>query len=161
MSETVIRILLALLMFVGAVGSIVPLLPGKPIAFAALLIAKFMSVTHMSWGWVVFFGVLMVAGLILDYLVPIYITKRLGGSKYGVWGLIAGLIVGIIFSPFGYFSLILAPFLGAFAGEMIHDRNDKGKAVKAASGSILGFFLTAGYGIALCLSMMAVFLWKK
>lgn len=160
MDDSIIKIVFSLLILMGAVGSIVPILPGKPIAFAALLFAKILNYTQLNWGIIVLFGILTVVGIIFDYLVPVYITKKMGGTKYGIWGLIIGLIVGVVFSPFGFFSLIIAPFLGALIGELLHDRADNKKAVKAATGSIIGYFLTSGYGIVLCLVMLVVFLLK-
>mgnify|MGYP000909566920 CR=1 FL=1 len=160
MEETFIKSLFAVVMLVGVAGSILPVLPGAPLAFGSLLLAKILNFSEISWWVVGIFGFLTIVGVVLDYVVPVATTKKMGGSKYGVYGLIIGLIIGIIFSPFGFVSIIIAPFLGALIGELIYDRQNYKRAVKAAAGSIIGYFLTSGYGIVLCLSMLVVFLVK-
>lgn len=160
MEETIIKSLFAVAMLVGVAGSILPVLPGAPLAFGALLLAKILNFSEISWWVVGIFGFFTLLGIVLDYVVPIATTKKMGGSKYGVYGLIIGLIIGIIFSPFGFVSIIIAPFLGALIGELMYDRQNHKRAIKAAAGSLVGYFLTSGYGIVLCLSMLVVFLVK-
>lgn len=158
MEDLAVKLLLGIVILAGALGSALPVMPGKPVAFAALLLAKIFDFSSISWWVIVLFGILTVVGIILDYLLPIVTTKKLGGTKYGIWGLVVGLIVGIIFSPIGFLSIIILPFLGALAGELIYDFRSGAKAVKAASGSLLSYFLTSFYGIVLCIAMFLVFL---
>ena len=158
MEDLIFKLLFAVLMLIGAAGAILPVLPGAPLAFVSLLLAKILNFSELSWWLIALFGILTLVGVLLDYLLPIATTKKLGGSKYGIWGLVIGLIVGILFSPFGLISIVLAPFLGALMGELIYDRKNHKRAVKAASGSVIGYFLTSGYGFLLSMSMLAVFL---
>ncbi|MGB6084041.1 DUF456 domain-containing protein [Moheibacter sp.] len=157
MEDLIIKILFAGAMLLGVAGSILPVLPGAPLAFGSLLLARIFNFSELSWWVIGLFGVLTIIGIILDYTVPIATTKKMGGSKYGIWGLIIGFIIGLLFSPFGFISILIAPFLGALIGELIYDRHNHKRAVKAATGSLVGCFLTSGYGILLCLSMLAVF----
>src|SRR5690606_32697222 len=92
-------------------------------------------------------------------IVPVATTKKMGGSKYGIWGLILGLIVGIVFSPFGFVSIIIAPFLGALIGELIYDRENHKRAFRAALGSVIGYGITTVYGLFISLVMLGVFLY--
>jgi hypothetical protein len=95
------------------------------------------------------FGVLTVASAVLDYVIPVYGTKKFEGSRYGVWGSMAGLILGIfIFFPLG---LILGPAIGAFTGEVLSGK-PPGRAIKPALGSLAGFL--AGTGLRLALSII-------
>ncbi len=158
MEDVLIKIFFAILMLVGVAGAILPVLPGAPLAFGSLLLAKTLNFSELSWWIIGLFGILTIVGIILDYTVPIATTKKMGGSKYGIWGLVIGFIIGIIFSPFGFVSIIIAPFLGALIGELMYDQNNHKRAFKAATGSVLGYFLTSGYGILLSLSMFGVFL---
>jgi uncharacterized protein YqgC (DUF456 family) len=92
----------------------------------------------------------LLTGLValLDYVIPIYGTKKFQGSKYGIWGSTAGLIIGILFFfPLG---IIAGPVLGAFIGEIISGKT-KDRAFKSAMGSFLGFL--AGTALKLILSM--------
>lgn len=157
MEEIIIKSLFALAMLVGIVGAVLPVLPGSTLAFGSLLLAKILNYSEMNWWIVGIFGFFTVLGMILDYVVPIATTKKMGGSKYGIWGLIIGLIVGIVFSPFGFVSVIIAPFLGAFIGELIYDRENHKRALKAALGSVLGYGLTTGYSLVLAIAIFATY----
>src|SRR5690606_10671771 len=158
MEDIIVKIIFAGAMLAGVAGSILPVLPGAPLAFGSLLLAKILDFSALSWWVIIIFGILTIVGIILDYTVPIATTKKMGGSKYGIWGMILGFVVGIIFSPFGFISIIVAPFLGALIGELIYDRQNHKRAVKAATGSVIGYFLTSGYGMILSLGMLGVFL---
>lgn len=145
-------------MLVGAVGAVVPVLPGAPLAFGALLLARILHYSELSWWVIGVFGFLTFLGIILDYVIPIATAKKMGGSKYGVRGLIIGLIIGVMFAPFGLISILIAPFLGAVLGELIYDYKNGKRAFKAASGAIVGYLLTSGYGVLISLIMVVVFL---
>lgn len=144
-------------MLVGIVGAVLPVLPGSTLAFGSLILAKILNYSEISWWVVGVFGFFTILGVVLDYLVPIATTKKMGGSKYGIWGLILGLIVGIVFSPFGFVSIIIAPFLGAFIGELIYDRENHKRAFKAALGSVLGYGLTTGYSLVLAIAIFTTY----
>lgn len=158
MEDHIIKLIFGVGILLGTAGTILPVLPGAPLAFGSLLLAKILNFSEISWWLVGIFGFFTLIGIILDYTIPIATTKKMGGTRYGVVGLIIGLVVGIIFSPFGFVSIIIAPFLGALIGELIYDRQNHKRALKAATGSIIGYFLTSGYGIILCLSMLVVFI---
>lgn len=155
-----VKIIFGILMIVGIIGTILPVLPGSPLVFGALLLAKIFGFSQLSWWLVFIFGILTIVGMVLDYLLPFAVTKRIGGSKYGLTGLGIGLIVGIIFSPFGLFSIIIAPFLGVLAGELIYDRKSHGRALKAASASVAAYFMTTIYGLILSFTIFAFYLFS-
>lgn len=160
MESLVFKIILILVLVIGLFGAILPVLPGAPLSFTALLIAKILGVTTLSAWVIAFFGLLTLIGVVLDYLLPLLTVKKMGGSKWGALGLFIGLVVGIVFSPFGLFSLILAPFLGAFIGEILHNHSSHQRALKSSLAALLGFVLTTGYGVVLCLLMLFSFVFK-
>ena len=145
--ETLIIILAILAGIIGIAGSILPGLPGTPFSWVGMLILYIWgSGTNsagdpMSIKLLVVWGVVVVVVSVIDYFVPMYLTKATGGSKYAEKGALIGLIAGIILTPIG---MILGSFLGAFLGEMLFAKKDVEASLKAALGSFLGFILGTG-----------------
>jgi uncharacterized protein YqgC (DUF456 family) len=98
---------------------------------------------------------IVIAILVLEYLIPVYGTRKLGGSKYGLWGCTIGLFAGIWFGPWG---VILGPFVGAFLGELIAS-NQSGLAFKAALGSFIGFLFSTVLKLVVCVIMAMYYVW--
>ena len=92
---------------------------------------------------------------IVDYVVPIWGTRKFGGSKYGTRGATVGLIIGLFLGPAG---IIIGPFVGAIIGELIF-RDDMKYAIKAGFGSLLGFL--TGVGLKLAASLVMTFYFVK
>ncbi len=157
MDDSTLAIMSGILLLIGLIGTILPVLPGAPLALAGLVVFKFSSVADYGWGLIIVAGVLVMIGALLDYLLPIYMTKKLGGSKYAVWGSIIGLIVGIFFPPVGF---LIGPFIGAFLAELWANSQQPKAAFKAALGSFAGFILTTGYDVILTLFFIGVFVWN-
>ena len=95
----------------------------------------------MQLSTLVVWGVVVAIVSVIDYIVPMYLTKATGGSKYAERGAMIGLIVGIFLTPIG---MILGSFLGAFIAEMTYAKKDIESSLKAAFGSFLGFILGTG-----------------
>ena len=123
------------LILIGIIGCIVPIIPGPPISFIGLLLLQLKQVPPFTARFLAIWAVIAVAVTVLDYIVPVWGTKKFGGSRYGMWGSIIGLIIGLFMPPFG---IIIGPFFGAVAGEMIKG-NEFNKAVRSGFGSFLGF----------------------
>ncbi len=135
-------ILASLCLIVGLTGSVLPVLPGPPVSWLALLFIHFSSYANYSFTFLAVSALIMVAITLLDFYIPIWGTKKLGGTKAGVWGCTIGLLVGIfLFPPIG---IIIGPFVGAFIGELIANQEDTKKAFKSALGSFAGFLLGTG-----------------
>jgi len=125
----------SLLMILGIAGCLLPVLPGPPLAYLGLIAIHLTSKIDFSSKFLVSWGIITIVVSILDYVIPIWGTKLFGGSKYGIWGCMAGLLAGLFFPPAG---LIIGPFIGAVAGEMI--AGNKNNALRAGFGSFIGFF---------------------
>ncbi|MCO7724810.1 DUF456 domain-containing protein [Myroides odoratimimus] len=138
--EYVLLLISILLLAGGLIGSILPALPGLPLSWVGILclyLTKGVEMDHPIL-WVSF--VVMIAISILDYIIPAQGTKKFGGSKYGVWGTNIGLVVGIFAPiPLGF---IIGPFIGALVGELIYNSKEKGRALRAATGSLIGFLVS-------------------
>ena len=153
MSDYILLILGIIFMVIGIIGCLVPVLPGPPISFIGLLflhLSKFGQFTTLT---LIILGSVAVTVTVLDYIVPVWGTKKFGGSKYGTKGATVGLIVGFFLGPLG---IILGPLIGAFVGEMIF-KDDLSYAFKAGVGSLLGFLTSIGLKLAASLVMSFYF----
>jgi uncharacterized protein YqgC (DUF456 family) len=134
----------AIFLIIGFLGSFLPIIPGPPIAFLGLIAVHFTRGHPYNIWFLVMWAVIVIVLQVLDHVVPGWMTKRTGGSKFGIWGSIAGGIIGgILFPPFG---IIIGPFAGAFLGEILAGR-PANHALKAAWGSFIGFLLNTGLKI--------------
>lgn len=152
--DILISILAILAGIIGIAGSILPGLPGTPVSWIGLLILYIWGPEDMQLKTLIIWGVVVAIVSIVDYVVPMWFTKVTGGSKYAERGAIAGLILGIIFTPIG---MILGSFLGALLSEWYYSRKGFGQALKAAIGSFLGFITGTGLKtIVACLIMWKI-----
>ncbi len=130
-------ILAALLLLVAFLGCVLPVLPGLPLAYVALLLLHFTDYVDYSVSFLVIWGIVVLVIQVLDAIVPAWGTKRVGGSKWGMWGSAIGIVVGLFLGPWG---IIVGPFLGAVLGELLHGK-EAVVALKAGFGSFLGFLV--------------------
>lgn len=134
------------LILLGIIGAIIPGLPGPILSFLALLTLQMKKNVPFEESFLVVVGLIAVAVTVLDYVVPIMGTKKFGGSKFGVRGSVVGLIVailvlpvlGIVIGPFGLLGILAGPFVGAYVGETMANK-DSDAAFRAAIGSFIGF----------------------
>lgn len=136
----------------GLIGCIFPILPGPPISYAGMLIIHLAEKWQFSDQLLIILGTLTVLVTILENVIPIWGTKRFGGSKAGIWGATIGLIAGFIF--LNVLGIIIGPFIGAVTGELL-SRKDTKSALKAGGGAFLGFL--AGTGIKLANTGLIIF----
>jgi uncharacterized protein YqgC (DUF456 family) len=120
-----------------------------------LLLLHFTKTVDLPGTLLIVLGIVTVVVTILDYVVPAWGTKKSGGSKAGIRGATAGLIVGLFLGPAG---IIVGPFAGAVIGEMIGGSGTD-KALRAGFGSFLGFL--AGTGLKLMASITMAFYFFK
>ena len=129
-----------ILTIAGLVGCILPFIPGPPLGYAAIMIAQYTLDKPFTTRFMVVWLILVFVVTLLDYYVPIWGTKRFGGSKSGVWGSTIGLIIGLFFFP--PFGIIAGPFIGAVVGELLIGK-DMQRALRSGLGSFLGFITGA------------------
>lgn len=129
-----------LLLIAGVIGAFLPVLPGPPLSFAGMLAIHFTKGFSFSNEKLFWYGLFAVLITLLDYILPIYGTKKTGGSRRGAWGAAIGLAAGIFFFPPA--GIIFGPFVGALLAELSNNK-DLGPAAKAALGSLLGLLAGA------------------
>lgn len=141
MLETIAIICGAILVILGIAGCILPILPGPILGFAGLLLLALINhfLPPLTPTLMIVMAILTVVATIGDYIIPLWGAKKYGTSKWGIWGSVAGMAIGIFFSPFGMF---LGALIGAVAVEWLVQK-EKGQALKAGWGVIVGSLLGA------------------
>lgn len=129
----------AILIFLGFLGSVLPVLPGPPLGFVGLfmfaLIRNFSPPLTSTLMIILLLVTIVVT--IIDYLLPLIGAKKYGTSKWGIYGSIGGMIIGAFFSPIG---MIVGTFIGAALVEWLISRKER-QAIKAAWGIFIGTIL--------------------
>lgn len=143
---------------VGIFGSFLPALPGPGLSWTGLLLLYLTEAIPNNY-WVLGITLLIAIAIIfLNYIIPAKGTKKFGGSSYGIWGTNIGLLVGLFFIPIP-FGFVIGAFAGAFIGELIYDKQDHKRALKAATGSFLGFLASAFMQFVVCMLFLGTFLY--
>ena len=140
----------------GIAGCILPFIPGPPLSYLALLTLIAIDENTFTARFLVIWLLVAIGVTLLDYYVPVWGTKKFGGSRKGVWGATIGLIIGIFFFP--PFGMIAGPFIGAFVGELIEGK-DTQAALRSGFGSFIGF--VAGTVMKLTVSIIMAFYFFK
>ena len=137
MPEPLLIALAVICLIVGAIGTVAPILPGVPLSWAGLLILKFVPSVkdNVSWAIIVILGIITIAVTILDNILPMWGTKKMGGNKKVVWGATIGLLVGFFLGPWG---IIFGPFVGALIGGLLSGSKFM-LATKHATGAFIGY----------------------
>lgn len=155
MSDYIFLIFGIILMIIGIIGCLVPVLPGPPVSFLGLILLHVTKFGQFTTSTLIIMAAVTVAVSILDYIVPVWGTRKFGGSKYGTRGATVGLIIGLFLGPVG---IIIGPLAGAVIGELIF-RDDMKYAIRAGFGSLLGFL--TGIGLKLAASFLMTFYFVK
>ncbi len=154
-TQTLFYAIAALLILAGLAGTILPALPGLPLMFAGMLLAAWAGKFALIGPWTL--GVLLVLTLV-SIAVDIFSTalgaKRVGASGLAMLGAAIGTLVGgIVFSLPG---LILGPFIGAVAGEMLHGKPWQ-HASRVGAGTWIGLAVGTALKLALAFAMLGIF----
>ncbi len=130
------EVFLIVVLLIGFFGTIIPMVPGLGMMFAAILIYGFYD------GWVLYSpilaviaGVFTILGAGIDYAGSAIGAKKFGASKHGV---IASLLGGVI-------GLLLFSFVGMLIGSVLalvcveyYEKRDLLKSTKTAVGVLVG-----------------------
>jgi len=158
--ETVLTITLIglglILALAGIIACILPILPGPPMSYAALLLLAWArDWTPFSLRFLIIMAVLMVLAAALDNIVPLLGARRYGASKQGIWGSILGMLAGIFFvPPWGVF---IGAFLGALAGELMAGK-ESGKALRVGWGIFMGTMVAIGMKLSFSVAALYFFI---
>lgn len=153
--DILLLILAIIALAVGLLGCILPVLPGPPVSWVALILVQFTHYADFSTRMLVYTAIAAGVVTVLDFIVPLWGTRRFGGSKKGIWGATIGMVAGLFFFP--PVGIIVGPFLGALAGEMLAGKQSNA-SFRAALGSFLGFLLGVGLKLITSLFITAIFI---
>lgn len=144
------------LLLAGLVGTVLPMLPGPVVIFVAGVLHSFLRPeSAMSWGGIAILGLLLALSFVVDFVSGAMGTKWFGGSKWGIWGVIIGGIVGLFF---GLPGLVIGPIAGGFAAEKWLAKKDFQPAARATWGTLVGTTVGMGVRVGISVAMIAVFL---
>ncbi len=149
--ETLFIIIAALFIIAGIMGAFLPVVPGPPLSFLGILILHFIKDGLFSWLFLLSWGAVVVITVTLDSFMPAEGSRRMGGSKLGIYGAFLGGVFGLFFFPPA--GLIFGPIIGALIGEYLAGKNSD-SALKAALGSFVGYLVAMGLkvGVAVILA---------
>ena len=152
--QTLLYMLAALLALVGLAGIVVPALPGLPLVFAGMLLAAWAGGFEQVGVWVVvLLGLLTLVSFAVDFWATAHGARRVGASRKAVAGAVIGTFAGLFFFPVG---LLVGPFAGALAGELLHGREWR-QAAKVGFGTWIGVVLAVVLKLGLAFAMIGVF----
>ena len=155
MSIEVLWLVLAVaLVCVGIAGSVLPALPGVPLVFAGLLLAAWAGdFERVGWVTLVVLGLLTAASFAIDLAATAMGAKRVRATRLAVAGAALGTLGGLFL---GLPGLILGPFVGALAGELLsHGRMQQ--ATRAGLATWMGLVFGTLAKLALVFTMLGVF----
>ena len=141
-------------MAVGAVGTVVPLVPGLALVWAAALVyglaEGFDGVGAVAFGVIT---ALAVAGTLAGWVVPARVAGRAGAAR-------ASIVVGVVAAVVGFFvipvvGVAVGGVAGVYAGELFRT-GDRGAAWRATRATLTGFGAAALVQLAVALAMAAV-----
>jgi uncharacterized protein len=142
------------LIIVGVIGTFVPVLPGVLLVFGGMLLGAWIDDFHrVGWITLVILGVLTLLVFVVDVVAGLLGAKRVGASKLAIAGAAIGTIVGLFF---GLVGILIAPFIGAVAGEVIA-RGQLAPAARVGFATWMGLLVGALAKLALVLAMVGVF----
>ncbi|MDQ3039553.1 MAG: DUF456 domain-containing protein [Pseudomonadota bacterium] len=149
----------AALVVIGLIGTVLPAIPGLPLVFAGMLLAAWAGgFEQVGIPMLVLLGLLTLVSLAVDFWATALGAKRVGASRKAIIGAMLGTLAGLFFGPLG---LLIGPFAGALAGELLHrrrlDRADLGDAARIGLGTWLGILFGIALKLGLAFAMLGLF----
>lgn len=138
----------------GLVGTVYPMLPGPPLVFCGLWMGAWLGDFERVGPYTVLaLAALAALAQLLDFVASALGAQRVGASRRAVAGAVLGAMVGILF---GIPGLLLGPFLGAVAGELMA-RGGLTQATTVGLATWAGLIVGVIVKLALSLAMIGVY----
>lgn len=161
--------ILVVVMVVGAIGELIPGLPGASLILVSILVWA-LATGFSGIGWPILLVVaLLIASAGIEVLAALWGAKQFGATRWGQFGALIGLVVGALgllpALPVGgpIIGILVGPFIGAFIGEYVTRQEVEGEskarvALKASLGTVVGTFLGNLLDGLLAIAAVAVFI---
>jgi uncharacterized protein YqgC (DUF456 family) len=157
--------LLAIVLTVaGLAGTVLPVLPGPPLAFAGLFVGAWIDGFERVGAWALsIIALLAVLAVVTDFVAGLLGAKKLRASREALWGAAIGTVVGIFM---GLVGVLFMPFVGAVAGEwlalrrrppLVEDGTNTQRALKVGTATWIGMLVGTAVKLALVFVMVGVF----
>jgi uncharacterized protein YqgC (DUF456 family) len=148
-------VLATVMVLAGLAGAVLPALPGVPLVFGGLVVAAWIDdFQRVGWITLTLLGLLTLASFAIDFAATAMGAKRVGASKLAIVGAALGALGGLFL---GIPGLILGPFIGAVAGEMM-SHGEWRKATQAGLATWMGLLFGTLAKLALVFTMLGIFL---
>lgn len=148
-------IVAVLLIVAGVVGTLVPAFPGVLAVFGGMLLGAWIDgFRRIGWITITVLALLTALALLADVAGGVLGAKRVGASRLALLGAAIGSVVGLFY---GLAGILLAPFFGAAAGELI-TRGKLAQAARVGVGTWIGFALTLVARVIIVLAMLLLFM---
>ena len=155
MDPTLLYLLAIVLVIIGLAGTVLPVIPGALLVFAGLFVAAWADgFARVGTLALVIIGVLGALSFVADFVASLLGAKRVGASPLALFGAALGGAIGLFL---GLPGMILGPFVGAVAGELIA-RGGVRQAGKVGLGTWLGLVAAAVVKVIIAFMMIATFL---
>lgn len=154
MDFTILYWAIVAMMAIGAIGELIPGMPGASLVLAGIVIwAAATGFAGIGWSIIVVFAILVLSAAV-EFAATFWGARRFGASRAGQIGAFVGLILGIVgllpALPLGgpIVGILFGPFIGAFVGELFFrskrleaEGSRVQVAFKASLGTVLGSFI--------------------
>ena len=152
----ILYIISAGLILIGLLGTVLPVLPGIPLAFMGMLLAAWAGgFEKISILTIVVLGLLTAASVAVDFFASLIGAKRAGASKLAMLGGALGGLIG--FLVLNIVGLIIGPFIGVVVVEMIRGKTAR-EAGKIGFGTWIGMAVGMALKVGLAFAMLGIFL---
>lgn len=154
MDDTLLWIVAIALIVIGVAGTFLPAVPGVVAVFGGMLLAAWIDgFQRVGWPTLAVLGVLTLLAFAADLAGTLLGAKRVGASRQAMIGAAIGGVAGILM---GFVGILVLPFVGAVAGELLARRH-LGNATRVGIGTWIGLAFGALAKVALVFAMLAVF----
>lgn len=153
MEPTVILILFSILVFIGILGSLLPVIPGTTLIFLAAAGYHFLGepLQNSTLFWL---AGLLAFSFLVEFLASMIGSGKLGASRAGIVAAVPGAIIGLLF--LGPIGLFLGAFIATWLVELFQNRS-MNEAIRAGFGSMIGVLAGTLMKFFLALAMAILF----